>query len=268
MENIVKLKDKVEGNLLVVNGVVKKYPNGHVAVNKVSFTMKKGECLGLVGESGSGKSTLGRCILMPKNIDKGEVWLNGEALHNMEKNDLKEKQKRMQAVFQNPASSMNSKLKILDSLIEPLDCQKDISPSFLKGIRNNRRKSAEVLLDMVQIPSRYLDCYPHELSGGQKQRITIARALSVEPSLIILDEPTASLDVSIQARILNLLKDLQQDLGLSYFFISHDLSAVNFMCQKMMVMKNGVIVDRCSRKDLFSKDRDVYTKQLLEVFGG
>ncbi|WP_374119156.1 hypothetical protein [Clostridium sp. OS1-26] len=96
----------------------------------------------------------------------------------------------------------------------------------------------------------------------------MARALSVEPSLIILDEPTASLDVSIQARILNLLKDLQQDLGLSYFFISHDLSAVNFMCQKMMVMKNGVIVDRCSRKDLFSKDRDVYTKQLLEVFGG
>lgn len=266
MESINICKDKRKENLLVVDGVVKKYSNGYLAVKEASFSMKKGECLGLVGESGSGKSTLARCILMPEKISGGEVWLDGEELHSMKKRDLKKKQIRMQAVFQNPASSLNSKLKILDSLMEPLDYQSNINPSFLKGIRSNRRKSAEALLDMVQIPTRYLDCYPHELSGGQKQRIIIARSISVEPSLIILDEPTASLDVSIQARVLNLLKDLQQDLGLSYFFISHDLSAVNFMCQRMIVMKNGEIVDRFSRKDLFSKERHCYTKQLVEIF--
>ncbi|KAJ53717.1 peptide/nickel transport system ATP-binding protein [Clostridium tetanomorphum] len=267
MENINICKSKTEEKLLIVNGVIKKYSNEYLAVKEASFSMKKGECLGLVGESGSGKSTLARCILMLEKMTKGEIWLNGQALHNIKGSDLKKKQRRMQAVFQNPTSSLNPKLKILDSLIEPLDYQCDINPSFLKGIRSNRRKSAQVLLDMVQIPTKYLDCYPHELSGGQKQRIIIARAISVEPWLIVLDEPTASLDVSIQARVLNLLKDLQQNLKLSYFFISHDLSAVNFMCQRMMVMKDGKIVDRFSRKDLFNEERSSYTKRLLEIFG-
>jgi peptide/nickel transport system ATP-binding protein len=119
---------------------------------------------------------------------------------------------------------------------------------------------------MVHLSSKYLTAYPHELSGGQKQRITIARAISTSPSLVILDEPTASLDVSIQAKILNLLKDLQEQLGLSYLFISHDLAAVNFMSDRMMVMKNGQVIDECKKHELFSTDRHLYTKTLLDVF--
>lgn len=252
--------------ILEAKGITKKYANGHIAVKDASFSIKKGECLGLVGESGSGKSTVARCILMLEKINKGQIWLESESLHSMKKVELRKKQKSMQAVFQNPTSSLNSKLKIIDSLMEPLDYQRDIEPSFLKGIRNNRRKSAEKLLDMVNIPSRYLDLYPNELSIGQRQRVSIARAISAKPALIVLDEPTSSVDVSTQARILNLLKDIQDELGLSYFFISHDLSAVNFMCHRMMVMQEGVIVDRFSRKELFNKDRQPYTKQLLEIF--
>ncbi|WP_099189458.1 ABC transporter ATP-binding protein [Tepidibacter mesophilus] len=259
-------EDGMHKDLLVADGIVKKYSNGHLAVKEVSFSIKKGECMGLVGESGSGKSTLARCILMLEKIDKGEIWFDGESLRDMKKSMLRQKQRSMQVVFQNPSSSLNSKLKIMDSLMEPLDYQPGIEPSFLKGIKNNRRKTAKALLDMVQIPSRYLDSYPHELSGGQKQRVIIARAISVEPKLIVLDEPTASLDVSIQARVLNLLKDLQDEFKLSYFFISHDLSAVNFMCHRMMVMQDGIIVDRFNRKDIFNKSRHHYTKQLLEIF--
>lgn len=258
--------DKTNEEILIVKDIVKTYSNGYLAVKEASFSMKKGECLGLVGESGSGKSTLARCILMMEKVDKGEIWLNGKLLNNMKKSELRKKQKSMQAIFQNPASSLNPRLKIIDSLMEPLDYQPLVEPSFLKGIRNNREKSAKALLDMVELPSRYLELHPHELSGGQKQRVTIARAISVEPLFIVLDEATASLDVSIQAKTLNLLKDLQEDLGLSYLFISHDLSAVNFMCQRMMVMEGGSIVDKCSRENLFSTERNPYTKQLLEIF--
>lgn len=258
--------DNIDENILVAKGITKKYSNGCIAVNDVSFSIKKGECLGLVGESGSGKSTVARCILMLEKMDKGEVFLDGEELHSMKRSQLRKRQKNMQSVFQNPTSSLNSKLKIIDSLMEPLDYQPNKEPSFLKDIRNNRRKCAETLLDMVNIPSRYLDLYPHELSIGQKQRVAIARAISVEPLLIILDEPTSSLDVSTQARVLNLLKDIQDEFEISYFFISHDLSAVNFMCHKMMVMQKGIIVDRFNRKDLFDKDRHSYTKDLLKIF--
>lgn len=266
MDNKKNLENERNQEILVAKDIVKKYSNGHLAVNEVSLSMKKGDCLGLVGESGSGKSTLARCILMLEKIDKGEIWLNGEPLHNMKKFDLRKRQTSMQAIFQNPTSALNSRLKIIDSLMEPLDYQPWLEPSFLKGVRGNRRKSAEALLDMIHIPPRYLDLYPHELSGGQKQRIIIGRAISVEPLFIVLDEPTASLDVSIQAKILNLLKDLKEELGLSYFFISHDLSAINFMCERIMVMKDGSIVDSFGREDLFSKERDAYTKQLLEIF--
>ena len=268
MDHAMVWENKKNQEILVAKEIVKKYSNGHMAINGVSFSMKKGECLGLVGESGSGKSTLAKCILMVEKIDKGEIWLNGEPLHNMKKSDVRKKCISMQAIFQNPTSALNSRLKIIDSLMEPLDYQPWVEPSFLKGIRGDRRKSAERLLDMVELPSRYLDSYPHELSGGQKQRIIIARAISVEPLFIVLDEPTASLDVSVQAKVLNLLKDLQEQLKLSYFFISHDLSAVNFMCQRIMVMKDGSIVDSFKREDLFRKERDIYTKQLLEIFQG
>ncbi|HWR39979.1 MAG TPA: ATP-binding cassette domain-containing protein [Patescibacteria group bacterium] len=251
---------------LTVRNLTKKYSTGHLAVNEVSLTVTRGQCLGLVGESGSGKSTLARCILMLERFDRGEIWLDQIPLHSLFHRELRRVQRKMQVVFQNPAASLNSKLKIIDSLMEPLDCQPEAQPFFLKGIRDQRRQAAEALLDMVCLSHKYLDSYPHELSGGQKQRVTIARAISVEPALIVLDEPTASLDVSVQARVLNLLKDLQQQLKLTYFFISHDLSAVNFMSHHMMVMHNGCVVDRCQRDSLFSEERNPYTQQLLHIF--
>jgi peptide/nickel transport system ATP-binding protein len=254
--------------VLVSKNVTKQYSSGQIAVDQVSLVIKKDECLGIVGESGSGKSTLARCLLALEKVDQGEIWFKNKALHTAGKEDLRSIRREIQAVFQNPAASLNPKLKIIDSLMEPLDFQKIIQPTFLIGTRHQREKTAEHLLEMVELPSKYLTCYPHELSGGEKQRVTIARAISIEPSLIILDEPTASLDVSVQAKILNLLKDLQQHLGVSYLFISHDLAAVNFMSDRIMVMKQGQIVDQFSKYDLFSVKRNPYTKELLHVFEG
>ncbi|MBT2689417.1 ABC transporter ATP-binding protein [Bacillus sp. ISL-47] len=254
--------------VLVSKNITKQYSFGQIAVDQVSLVIKKDECLGIVGESGSGKSTLARCLLALEKVDQGEIWFKNKALHTASKEDLRSIRRGVQAAFQNPAASLNPKLKVIDSLMEPLDFQKNIQPSFLKGIRQQREKAAEQLLEMVELPSKYLSCYPHELSGGQKQRVTIARAISIEPSLIILDEPTASLDVSVQAKVLNLLKDLQQHLGVSYLFISHDLAAVNFMSDRIMVMKQGQVVDEFSKYDLFSVKRHPYTKELLYVFEG
>lgn len=254
--------------VLVAKNLTKQYSSGQKAVDQVSFVIKKDECLGIVGESGSGKSTLARSLLSLEKVDQGEIWFKEKPLHKPQKEDLRSIRREVQAVFQNPAAALNPKLKIIDSLMEPLDFQKNIQPSYLKGIRQQREKAAEQLLEMVELPSKYLSCYPHELSGGQKQRVTIARAISIEPALIILDEPTANLDVSVQAKILNLLKDLQQHLGVSYLFISHDLAAVNFMSDRIMVMQQGQIVDEFSKYDLFSVKRNPYTKELLHVFEG
>ncbi len=245
--------------------ITKVYANGFKAVNNVSFNIGQGKCLGLVGESGCGKSTLARCILSLEKISGGEIWLNTLERTNMHARRL-DKCRDMQIVFQNPTTALNRKRKIIDSLLEPLDYQKDVVPEFLEDIRDDRRAIGKRLLEMMNLPERYLDMYPSELSGGQKQRITIARAISISPHLIILDEPTSGLDVSVQARVLNLLKDLQDKLKLTYLFISHDLSAVNFMSDKVMVMYQGTIVDRFDKSSIFSEDRHVYTKKLLEVF--
>ncbi|MCM3765619.1 dipeptide/oligopeptide/nickel ABC transporter ATP-binding protein [Neobacillus niacini] len=246
--------------------VTKKFSCGHKAVDSVSFHIKKGECLGLVGESGSGKSTLARCLLQLEKMDQGEMYLANQPLHGMNKRMLRKLRRNIQAVLQNPTASLNPRIKIIDQLMEPLDVQKDVTPSFLKEVHHSREHIAQYLMEMVGVPSKYLMMYPHELSGGQKQRVNIARAISIEPSLIILDEPTASLDVSIQAMILNLLKDLQESLGLSYLFISHDLAAVNFMSHRIMIMQHGRIVDECNQRDLFSNKRHSYTKELISVF--
>ncbi|OLS37866.1 ABC transporter ATP-binding protein [Bacillus sp. MRMR6] len=258
----------VTQEILVVKNLSKQFSCGHKAVDQVSFELKGKECLGIVGESGSGKSTLAKCILGLEKVDQGEIWLKGKSLHKTKKEELRSIRSELQVVFQNPAAALNPKLKIIDSLMEPLDFQPNIEPSFLKGIRHQREKTAEYLFELVNLPAKYLYYYPHELSGGQKQRVTISRAISIQPSLIILDEPTASLDVTIQAKILNLLKDLQQNLGISYLFISHDLAAVHYMSDRIMVMKQGQVVDECDKHDLYSDDRHPYSKELLHVFDG
>lgn len=252
--------------LLSVKNVMKKYEKNKIILDNVTFDIKEGECLGLAGESGCGKSTLSRCILGIEKIDSGEIIFAGDKIQNRRSLRPKKGKRIIQAVFQSPTSSLNPKMKIMDSLMEPLDNQPWIKPYFLKDIIGDRKKVAEKLMNMVKLKKEYLYAYPSLLSGGEKQRVIIARAISVEPALIILDEPTASLDVSIQARVLNLLKDLQEELNLSYLFISHDLSAVNFMCERIMVMKNGIIVDEFNRDDKFSDKRNEYTKELLKGF--
>lgn len=252
--------------LLSVKNVMKKYEKNKIILDNVTFDIKEGECLGLAGESGCGKSTLSRCILGIEKIDSGEIIFAGDKIQNRRSLRPKKGKRIIQAVFQSPTSSLNPKMKIIDSLMEPLDNQPWVKPYFLKDIIGDRKKVAEKLMNMVKLKKEYLYAYPSLLSGGEKQRVIIARAISLEPALIILDEPTASLDVSIQARVLNLLKDLQEELNLSYLFISHDLSAVNFMCERIMVMKNGIIVDEFNRDDKFSNKRNEYTKELLKGF--
>lgn len=258
--------DQKNPELLTVHEATKQYSCGHKALAGVSFTIGKGECVGLAGESGSGKSTLAKCLLMLEKMDSGEVWFEGRPLHELKKNKLRQARKNMQAVFQNPASSLNPKIKIIHSLMEGLDVQEKAGPSFFQSRWPLRKKSAAQLMEMVGLPAKYLEAYPHELSGGQKQRVAIARAVSTKPSLLILDEPTASLDVLLQAEVLKLLKDLQKDLGLSYLFISHDLAAVHFMSDRLLVMRHGQIEDECQKEELFSAQRHPYTKKLIDVF--
>ncbi|WP_413375584.1 ABC transporter ATP-binding protein [Alkalihalobacillus sp. 1P02AB] len=228
----------------------------------VDLTVKKGECVGLVGESGSGKTTLAKCILGLEEITSGKLLLEGRPLQR-KRNRIE--RSRIQAVFQNPSASMNPRKKIMDTLMEPYDTLKMKEISFLHN--TTRIDTAKHLLEMVGVPDYYLQKYPHELSGGQKQRVMIAKAISTQPDLIVFDEPTASLDVTTQAKILNLLKDLKENLSISYLFISHDLAAVRFMSERIYIMKEGRIMDEATKENLFSKELQPYTKQLLSAFG-
>ncbi|CAG9622746.1 ABC transporter ATP-binding protein [Sutcliffiella rhizosphaerae] len=252
-------------SLLELKEVTKTYKSGKLAVNKVSFNLNNGECLGLVGESGCGKSTLARCIMRVENIDKGSIVFNGEAMEKLSERRLHHYRKKIQIVFQNPSSALNPKLKIKDSLIDPYDQYRQ-SLNLRHFSFHSKEQFILQLLDAVELPSELADRYPHELSGGQRQRITIARAISIEPELIVLDEPTASLDVLSQKAVLNLLTDLRKTLDLSYLFISHDLAAVNQMSQRTLVMKSGEVVDQFNEYNLFSNDRHIYTKKLISIF--
>lgn len=251
--------------LLELKNITKTYKSGTPVLKNINFALEKKECLGLVGESGCGKSTLARCILQLESIDEGEILFNGISLHDKREKHLRPYRKNLQTVMQNPSSSLNPKLKVRDSLLEPF--QQYGKEGVLKHfVYKDEKKFADQLMDAVELPRKLIDHYPHELSGGQKQRVSIARAVSVEPALIILDEPTSSLDVLTQASILNLLNGLREHLELSYLFISHDLSAVNAMSQQIMVMKEGGIVDQFRRENLFSENRHGYTKQLISLF--
>jgi peptide/nickel transport system ATP-binding protein len=255
-------------DVLTARNIKKTYSSGYRAVNGVSISIKKGESVGLIGESGSGKSTLARCLLMLERLEEGEIFLYDKPLHLMKKREIRKIRYHMQAVFQNPSAAINPKLKIIDSLMEVLDTYPEITPVYLQDVRENRELCAARLMEMVGLPNRYLYCYPHELSGGQKQRVSIARAISIEPSIIILDEPTASLDVYTQRQILNLLKELQEQLELSYLFISHDLATVYSLSERIFVMKEGVFLDSFYKDELFSLQRHPYTKKLISLFEG
>ncbi|MFN7249973.1 MAG: ABC transporter ATP-binding protein [Anaerobacillus sp.] len=251
--------------VLDVCHVEKRYQQEFYAVQDVSFQINVGECIGVVGESGSGKSTLAKLILSVVRPDNGEIYFYGSRLDLLKGEKLRQMRKHMQMVFQDPTSSLNERLPIMSSLMEPLDNFKKVTPSFLSDVRQSRKETAVKLLEMVGLSSDYLKRYPHELSGGQKQRVAIARAISLGPDLLICDEPTASLDASIQGQILNLLKKLQEELEMSYLFISHDIAAVQYMSDKMIVLKDGKIVDQFATSGLLNEDRHEYTRKLIRA---
>ena len=221
------------------------------AVDDVSF-----ETLGLVGESGSGKSTTGYCVLQLLKPTAGSVSFLGEELTTMKKEELRRMRREMQIVFQDPYASLNPRMTVGNIVGEPLLVHK-------VGDRKRRRKTVEELLEVVGFNPDFVNRYPHEFSGGQRQRIGIARALALNPRLIVCDEPVSALDVSIQAQILNLLKDLQAEFGLAYLFVAHDLAVVRAVSDDIAVMNKGKIVEAGPADQVYNQPRDEYTKALL-----
>ncbi|WP_342560181.1 ABC transporter ATP-binding protein [Psychrobacillus sp. FSL W7-1457] len=227
------------------------------AVDDISFFIKPGETLGLVGESGSGKSTTGRAILRLHEPTDGDVLYQGMAINRLSKNELKTMRRHMQIIFQDPYSSLNPRLKVLDIIGQALDIHR------LSKNAEERKKRVEELLVLVGLDPSHALRYPHEFSGGQRQRIGIARALAVEPDFIVCDEPLSALDVSIQAQIVELLEDLQHRLGLTYLFIAHDLSMVKHISDRVAVMYSGKIVELAESEELYTNPQHPYTKSLL-----
>jgi peptide/nickel transport system ATP-binding protein len=230
---------------------------GHVkAVDGVSFEIAEGETLGLVGESGSGKSTTGYCILQLLKPTGGSVRFMGRELTDIGREDLRRMRREMQIVFQDPYSSLDPRMTVGGIVAEPLEVHGI-------GTRSSRRETVRRLLEIVGFDPNFTNRYPHEFSGGQRQRIGIARALALNPKLIVCDEPVSALDVSIQAQILNLLKDLQRDFGLTYLFISHDLAVVRTMSDRIAVMNQGKLVEVGTAAQIYNDPKDEYTKALF-----
>ena len=242
---------------------LKKYfktPRGMLqAVDDVSFTLKKGETLGLVGESGCGKSTTGRSILRLLEPTAGEIIFEGEDITKLSERQMREKRKDMQIIFQDPFSSLDPKKTVNNLIAEPL-----VNAKMFKNKVDLENRVLE-LMETVGLAERLINTYPHELDGGRRQRIGIARALAMNPKLIVCDEPVSALDVSIQAQILNLLKELRQKHGLTYIFITHDLSVVNHFSDSIAVMYLGKIVEKAPAEELFTNPIHPYTRALLSA---
>ena len=252
----------------VFGGILQKEIGQVHAVKKVNFELYKGETLGIVGESGSGKSTLGNAILNVLRLTAPDVKISGEInlniddnqieISNLSRSDSKPFRKHIQMIFQDPYSSLNPRMLVKDIIKEPLDINTDLST-----IEKNEK--VNWLLDKVGLSSEQATRYPHEFSGGQRQRIGIARSLATEPEIIIADEPVSALDVSIQAQIINLMMDLQEEFNLSIIFIAHDLSVVKHISDRIGVMYNGELVEINKTDDIFDKPSHDYTKELLRA---
>jgi oligopeptide transport system ATP-binding protein len=227
------------------------------AVDNVEFTLGPGQTIGIVGESGSGKTTVGRCILRLLEPTAGGIYLQGQDITRLRRRDLQVLRRKMQMVFQDPADSLNPRFTLRQTLLDALD------HAGVKG-RAAQLERAEILLEQVGLQPCDLDKFPHQFSGGQQQRIAIARALSFDPILMVLDEPTASLDVSVQTQITNLLRALQQRYGYSYILISHDLSNVRHVTKRVAVMYLGEIVEIGSTEEVFKRPRHPYTRVLID----
>ncbi len=241
---------------------LKKYfdtPKGKLhAVDNVSFSIEKGKTLGVVGESGCGKSTLGRTILHLLESTDGQIIFEGEDITHVNKKKLKEVREKMQMIFQDPFASLNPRMSVRQTIMEPL---------ILKGgmTKAEMEEKTAQLMQTVGLAERLADSYPHELDGGRRQRIGIARALALDPKFILCDEPVSALDVSIQAQVLNLMLDLQEERGLTYIFVTHDLSVVKHISDEIMVMYLGQMVEKATADELFANPLHPYTKALLSA---
>ena len=252
-----------ESSLIEVRHLVKHFPvensDGVLqAVDDVSFHVKQGETLGLVGESGCGKSTIGRCLLRLIEPTSGEVLFEGENIIGLLNNKMQALRREMQIIFQDPYASLNPRLSIRSIVAEPLVIHHI-------GSKHERNQRVADLLQKVGLDPKYADRYPHEFSGGQRQRIGIARALALNPKLIICDEPVSALDVSVQAQVVNLLQELQDEFGLTYLFISHGLAVVEHISDRVAVMYLGKIVEICDADELYELPLHPYTKALLSA---
>ncbi len=243
----------------ITQGIIFRHQVGAVhAVDDISFTIFRGETLGLVGESGCGKSTTGRAILQLHRPTSGHVWYENTNLVTLKRKELRRMRRKMQMIFQDPYASLNPRLSIGETIGEPL-----VIHQLAHGKEINARVAE--LLNLVGLDPAFATRYPHEFSGGQRQRIGVARALAVNPSLVVCDEPISALDVSIQAQVVNLLEDLQQSLNLTYLFIAHDLSMVRHISRRVAVMYLGVIVELAERNELYLHPIHPYTKALLSA---
>ena len=266
-KEILKIK-KLNVEFPIFGGILQREVSHVHAVKKVSFELYKGETLGIVGESGSGKSTLGNAILNVLRLTAPDVKISGKIslniddnqieISNLSRSESKPFRKHIQMIFQDPYSSLNPRMLVKDIIKEPLDINTDLST-----IEKNEK--VNWLLDKVGLSSEQATRYPHEFSGGQRQRIGIARSLATEPEIIIADEPVSALDVSIQAQIINLMMDLQQEFNLSIIFIAHDLSVVKHISDRIGVMYNGELVEINKTDDIFDKPSHDYTKELLRA---
>ena len=256
--NLLEVKN-LKVHFPVRHGMFSRVRESVKAVDGVSFSIAPGETLGLVGESGCGKSTLGRAILRLVEPTAGEIFLNGENLTRMNGAELRSRRRKFQMIFQDPFGSLNPRMTVEDIVGEALDIH-DLTDGS-----SARHKRIADLLKAVGLDAAYARRYPHEFSGGQRQRIGIARALAVEPEIIICDEPVSALDVSVQAQIINLLRDLQQERGIAYLFIAHDLAVVEHISRRVLVMYLGKIVESADAKEIIRAPRHPYTQALISA---
>lgn len=260
MENNILLQaDHIVKHFPIYGGLMSKQVAAVKAVSDISFTLKKGQTLGLVGESGCGKSTLGRCLIKLIEPSSGKIIFNNQDITHLQGDELKALRRKMQIIFQDPYASLNPRMTIGSILEEPLIIHN------LYDSEKDRKARVLELVNLVGLRPEHLSRYPHEFSGGQRQRVGIARALAVNPELIICDEPVSALDVSIQAQVINLLMDLQQKLGLTYVFIAHDLKVVEHVSTHVAVMYLGKIVEYAEAEELYKNPQHPYTKALLSA---
>ncbi|MBM2577086.1 dipeptide ABC transporter ATP-binding protein [Jannaschia sp. Os4] len=257
MTALVEVRD-LKMHFPIHTGLLRRQTGAVKAVDGISFDIREGETLGLVGESGCGKSTAGRAILRLYDITEGEIVIDGREIGSVTQASLRKVRPTMQMVFQDPQASLNPRMTVASIISEPLDEHTSMS-------RAEKRERVYDLMDKVGLNRRFANRYPHEFSGGQRQRIGIARALALNPKFIVCDEPIAALDVSIQAQVVNLLEELQDELGLTYLFISHDLSMVRHIADRVAVMYLGKVVELASRDDLYARPQHPYTEALLSA---